>query len=216
MYKVSDKAAPMLQKSRAVITQDGGQRRLQQELGRISQLIFVKRMACFQKLLIFAIQPPHQEDSNFFPPAPQVTFSLSASFTRGYWRGKKKSQEKKRAEGKRSREKEQHDFGLLPPKQQHPPPVQWPFWSSLQLTWVCSRLHRTGDNGGNGLCPPELSATSSSPAPHAHCYGCPDSLQLSPFLSFHYDAASSKTSGKNPVLPMKKPPWMLPSCSSQL
>lgn len=90
----------MLQKSRAVITQDGGQRRLQQELGRISQLIFVKRMACFQKLLIFAIQPPHQEDSNFFPPAPQVTFSLSASFTRGYWRGKKKAQEKKEQKGK--------------------------------------------------------------------------------------------------------------------
>lgn len=85
----------MHQKSRAVITQDGGQHTLQRELVRISQIVFVKRMAFFQKLLIFATQPPHQEDSNFFPPAPQVTFSLSVSFARGYWRGKKKAQEKK-------------------------------------------------------------------------------------------------------------------------
>jgi len=113
----------MHQKSRAVITQDGGQHTLQRELVRISQIVFVKRMAFFQKLLIFATQPPHQEDSNFFPPAPQVTFSLSVSFARGYWRGKKKAQEKKRAEGKRSREKELHDFCLLPPKQQLPPPM---------------------------------------------------------------------------------------------
>lgn len=43
-------------------------------------------MALFQKLAIFAIQPPHQEVSNFPHKPLKLNIQFLASFIKGYWR----------------------------------------------------------------------------------------------------------------------------------